>query len=382
LKNFALFCDQFLGWHDRAIYEEVYSLSDYSPTIFTRKTVNSTDYPWPKLHSLQSKNYSVLTPSSLIPALATPNKKFMDLLSSEDYEFIHVHYGENGLYASQYAKELKLKLVVTLHGEDVTSLINPNPYETKWRHYEAHKDQLFEKTDLFLTGSFELRELFMEQGCPQEKIRVYPQGIDIEKYKRNLNLQSSKGNRPALVVMKGSFEEQFGFRYGIKAFAVLAKRTNCNLVIIGDGPLEEDLVNLTKELEIQSKVKFVKPLSFDEENTLLSSASVAIIPSVVSSNQKREASARFIIEASARGIPVIATCHGRNSDAVEDGITGYIVPERDIYALADRMEHLVTSEERLKTFGFAARAKIEFQFDIQKSTKKLEGFFKWVVAKS
>ena len=78
-----------------------------------------------------------------------------------------------------------------------------------------------------------------------------------------------------------------------------------------------------------------------------------------------------ILEASASGLPVIATNHGGIPGAVLDGVTGYLVDEGDIEAMSERMRKLAQEPELAGVLGAAARAHVELQFGLQDTLGRL-----------
>lgn len=69
------------------------------------------------------------------------------------------------------------------------------------------------------------------------------------------------------------------------------------------------------------------------------------------------------IQALAFGLPVVATKHSGFSDQVEEGINGFLVPEANPEALAERLAYLINHPELWEPFGRAGRKKAEVQYD-------------------
>jgi len=75
------------------------------------------------------------------------------------------------------------------------------------------------------------------------------------------------------------------------------------------------------------------------------------------------------------GLPVISTYHSGIPELIEDGVTGYLVPERDVDALADRLEHLINHPEWWPAMGLQGRKKIEQEFENENVNDRLEYLF-------
>jgi glycosyltransferase involved in cell wall biosynthesis len=81
------------------------------------------------------------------------------------------------------------------------------------------------------------------------------------------------------------------------------------------------------------------------------------------------------LEAAATGVPVIGSAIGGIPEAIEDGKTGFLVPERDPAALAAKLRILLADATLCRRFGAAAREKMARQFDLARQTAKLEAVY-------
>ena len=75
------------------------------------------------------------------------------------------------------------------------------------------------------------------------------------------------------------------------------------------------------------------------------------------------------------GIPLIGTHHGGIPEVIEDGNTGYLVPERDTEILADRIFKLMSNPSQRKHMGLNARKLVETKFNIHTQSEKLQSFY-------
>ena len=173
--------------------------------------------------------------------------------------------------------------------------------------------------------------------------------------------------------MVGRFVEKKGFAYGIRAFAqALAGGCDAELVVVGSGELGPRLVHLVRELGITSHVDFRGALDSDQIADLLSEADVLMAPSVVAADGDRESGVIAIKEASASGAAVLGTYHGGIPEIIDDGQTGFLVPERHPELLGDRLQTLLTDRERARSMGRAGRLKMEREYDLTHQVDELE----------
>ena len=104
-------------------------------------------------------------------------------------------------------------------------------------------------------------------------------------------------------------------------------------------------------------------------------------PSVVTRSGDRESGLIVAKEAAACGVPVIATMHGGLPDIVEDGHTGFLVPERDVERLSEPLGRLIAEPALRQQMGGAARLKMEREYDVRERVTELEGFYDEAIAR-
>ena len=104
-------------------------------------------------------------------------------------------------------------------------------------------------------------------------------------------------------------------------------------------------------------------------------ADVFLAPSVTSNNGDQEGTPTVIIEALARGFPVLSTLHSGIPELVQGGRSGFLVPERDSAALAGKLECLCKHPEKCCEMGKAGRDWVERLFDINKLNNQLVSIY-------
>ncbi|MGR3293018.1 MAG: glycosyltransferase, partial [Candidatus Scalindua sp.] len=103
---------------------------------------------------------------------------------------------------------------------------------------------------------------------------------------------------------------------------------------------------------------------------------IFLSPSVTAADGDTEGGSPVgITEAQATGMPVVATYHADIPEVVLDGKTGYLSPERDVEALAQNLEKLVSNSERWGEFGYNARRHIEEEYNVRTQIRKLEDIY-------
>jgi glycosyltransferase involved in cell wall biosynthesis len=130
---------------------------------------------------------------------------------------------------------------------------------------------------------------------------------------------------------------------------------------------------LAIQLGINNRIIFTGPLH--NINQVLNETDIFVLPSSF------EAFPRSIIEAMAAGLPVIATDVGGNSEAVENNVSGLIVPPEDPITLAGKIQLLVQNSNLRSKMGIEARNRAEKHFSISENVNKIEGVYREILGK-
>ncbi len=163
-----------------------------------------------------------------------------------------------------------------------------------------------------------------------------------------------------VVVAAGRLSPEKGFGVLIEAATtVLAGDPAAGVVVFGEGVLRSELEATVRARGLAGRV--VLPGFRDDLDALLAAADVVTLPSFT------EGLPNVALEASAAGVPVVATAVGGTPEVIADGDTGYLVPSGRPEELAARLHQLLRSEELRTTLGDAGRARMQrlFTFDAQ-----------------
>jgi colanic acid/amylovoran biosynthesis glycosyltransferase len=262
------------------------------------------------------------------------------------------------------------KLVTVFHGFDITLLLK----EQRERIYK----RLFETGDLFLPISEHWKHRLIELGCPEEKIIVHRMGVDCNRFLfRSRRLDDSNKVR---FVSIGRLVEKKGFEYGIRAVAKLTKNVqNIEYTIVGDGALNEYLQNLIQELGVDNNIHMVGWKQQEEVIEILENAHILLAPSVTSKNGDQEGIPVSLMEAMAMGLPIVSTKHSGIPELIENGVSGFLVPERDSEALYEKLKYLVDRPDMWPEMGAQGRKYVEENYNINKLNDRLVHIFKDLV---
>lgn len=277
---------------------------------------------------------------------------------------LHCHFGPIGTLGA-HLKRLGLveKLVVTFHGSDVSrSLVSSlsNPYEA-----------VFEEADLILPISNRWYSALSKLGAPTDRMFVHRVGTDVSRFR----FKPRKGTPGFLrIVTTARFTEKKGIRYAVEAVAKAQERQpglSIQYDIVGEGELFKEIRELVDTLGLANSITLHGARSHSEVRTLLDEADIFLLPSVTAADGDQEGIPVALMEAMAAGIPVVTTEHSGIPELVEDGVSGYLSPERDSDSLAESILKLAQNPEQWAELGGAGRAKIDKEFNLEVQNNRL-----------
>lgn len=152
-----------------------------------------------------------------------------------------------------------------------------------------------------------------------------------------------------IVMAVGRYDYQKGFERLIDAWAIVCRKVNdWKLEIIGDGDLRQEMEMQIRRNDLIGKV-ILKKLSPAEMHDAYLNASIFALSS------RYEGLPMVLLEAQAAGLPIVSfSCKCGPLDVVEEGVSGYLVGEGDVSALAHRMLHLIEHNDVRKRMGASA----------------------------
>jgi len=234
--------------------------------------------------------------------------------------------------------------------------------------------------DRFLVVSNALREaMIRDHGIPAKKvIRIY-NGIEIEHYspqeksgsRQGISQEFNVGQDTPLIGTIGRLVWQKGFEYLISAIPEILKTfSRTKMLIVGDGPLRDELVALAQKLNVEEHVIFT---GFrDDIKDILSAIDVLVVPSLL------EGFPMITLEGMAMAKPVIATKIAGIEEQITDGKSGILIPPRDADAIAAAIIRLVTDKKLAQNLGLEARRKVEKEFTVQKMVGETETVYRFL----
>jgi len=214
----------------------------------------------------------------------------------------------------------------------------------------------------------------------QKKIIVHHSAIDCKKFSFKPRTFREGGIINIVTVCR--LTEKKGLTYSIRAVARLIRRyPSIRYDIVGFGSLEQELKQLIRRLGAQNHIRLVGRASEDGVAAILDNAHIFLLASVTASNGDEEGIPNSLKEAMARGIPVISTFHSGIPELVDDGVSGFLVPQRNIMMLEKKIEYLIGNPSLWYQMGLAGYKRVKDGYDKEKVNDQLVSIFKKLINK-
>lgn len=260
----------------------------------------------------------------------------------KNYDIVHAHWIiPQGIIQSLFKKPYML----TGHGGDVLELNSGI--------FFALKRRALKKARRITVVSSRLKEK-LETLYHIEDIAIQSMGCDTSKFSPQKRVENYfNQNEKKVILFVGRFVKIKGIEYLIKAMDGIEAK----LIIVGKGPQEEALKE--KAAPYGEKIMFMEAQNHNELSVIYSSSDIFVIPSITLPGGVTEGTPTVLIEAMASGIPVIGTRTGGIPEIIEDGINGYLVEERDVALISNRIIDLINDDAKRKRLSKQAQLTAE-----------------------
>lgn len=285
-------------------------------------------------------------------------------------DIYHCHFPNPTGEISLLLARPKGKLVVSYHSDIVRQKILLKFYRPFLEKFLAKADRIIVSSPNLIEGSPFLQKV-------KDKCVVIPFGISAgwlnptpETERRAGEIRLEHG--PKIAFFLGRLIYYKGVDYLIRAM----QGVDGKAIIAGEGELGPELKALAKDLGIEHKIEFVGALTNDELAAYYHACDVFILPSVEAS----EAFGLVQLEAHACSKPVISTNLPTGVPFVnKDGVSGIVVPPKDVTALAEAIKKLFDDDELRLKLGRQAKERFERDFTIEAMIKKTMEIYREVL---
>jgi len=290
-----------------------------------------------------------------------PISELVRIIKEKKITLVHSQGGRADFFARVAGKMARVPYIVS------TVAMPVEGYDVgRWRKaVYIFLDRLTERyVDRFIVVSEVLKETLIKghKIPPYKVVRIY-NGIEIGQYRHDAtyaDLRKEWGvpSHVPLIGAIGRLVWQKGLTHLLQAMPlVFQEYPDTRLILVGDGPLQEDLRDQVRDLGIEASVFFVG-FRIDIP-AVLAALDLLVVPSVL------EGFPMTTLEAMAMAKPIVATDINGIREEIHNGKTGILMPPADPQALAEGIKQMLKDRTQAKNLGTEARKHVEEMFDIK-----------------
>ncbi len=369
------------------IYRHVSSVKNYVAHVLTVKYLNKSVFEHPYVHYIDHASvviHRLYQIECLFRTFRNPRSevlkswRFKKLMNEICPVLIHCHFLWNAREILLLNHCTKTPIVVSAHGSDV-NLARVN------EKYRSSIVSVFLVAQKVIAPSDFIADQLTKIGCPKSKIARIYLGAPIPAEK-STNL---KNKDKVEIVSTGSLKKVKGHKYLIDAFSQASKK-DCRLflTIVGDGEERENLRNQIINLGLNNKVKITGYLPPRSVQAVLKEADIYAqhsIPEIsethgLGQSLKEEALGISFVEASALGLPIIATRMGGVPEICRHTENGFLVEPFDTDSMAQRISELANNPKLRNKLGKNGRLLVEREFNSDKQIAKIEDLYDQILS--
>ncbi len=215
------------------------------------------------------------------------------------------------------------------------------------------------------------------RGIAADKVVCIRRGLD-----RILPLKTLRASRePLHLIAVARLVPKKGLDHQLRIYAALKKaRVAFEARIVGDGPLRAELERLAGHLGIAAQVTFTGHLAQHDVWNQLAWADVLLHTGVIAANGDRDGLPNVIPEAMSVGVMIVTSPAAATTEAVTDGVTGYVVAAEKPADWIEPLRRLAEDDVSAERIRAAARTWVEENFDAHKNAERLLRHFERVIA--
>lgn len=271
-------------------------------------------------------------------------KRLIHFIREGQYDIIHTHGPRANLFVSLIEKKMKALWVTTIHSDPKLDFIKTG---LKGRIFTKLNLFALKKTHYFFAVSEEFKQNLIALGIDRDKIQTIYNGIDFSERPRETNLTRADlglSEHDFVISMVARLHPIKGHELVFEAMKRIS-REDIHLLLIGNGPIEEELRNSVEQKGLQNQVHF---LGFRKDiDDLYQISDISILSSY------SESFPLALLEAANQRIPIITTDVGGVKQLISTPSYGWVVPIGDIDSIKNSLVEALKKKEEgsLKKMG-------------------------------
>jgi L-malate glycosyltransferase len=228
--------------------------------------------------------------------------------------------------------------------------------------------RLILRNPCFAAISADIERQWLALGVPPGRMVRTASGVDTARFHPGQVAEIGQLPPRPRVVFTGRLHPQKNLDLLIDAWPAVAGATGAHLILVGQGPDREALIERARERGVADSVHLAG--SVDDPAEHLRAADAFVLPSVA------EGMSNSLLEAMATGLPCLASAIGGNTDLIDDGRTGLLVPVGDAEAWSSAMIRVLRDRPLAKNLGDAALRRVEEEFALTIVVDRYEALYR------
>jgi colanic acid/amylovoran biosynthesis glycosyltransferase len=373
----ASYCATFLKPEMLHIYRQITALNRCQPVVIAQKRDQAKRYPFEPVHIVAKPATHFLRRFWFRQLRDTPwqisgpeLRALLRILAKTDARLLHIYFGHIAVHLLPLIRAWQKPSIVSFHGADVMVDMGRPAYRSATR-------EMLDAVKLVLVRSESLRRAVIDLGCDEKKIQLQRTGIPLDEFPfRGRSFPPRGRGGEWRFVQAGRLIEKKGLPVTLHAFARFSGQyPNARLTIAGEGPLLSTLQEVARELKIDNRISFTGFISQEQLRDLFYASHIFMHPSETGSDGNQEGIPNSMLEAMASGLPVFATEHGGIPEAIENGVSGVLVPEHDHEELGRTLLNAVQDPDFLSRVARAGADAVAQEFDQRIQVRRLEDIY-------
>ncbi len=363
------------------IYRQITALRKVEPIVITQTRENPEKFPFDKIHIVDKPTFHFLRRFWFRQICNKPWQisggelaAITGTLNRENAQLLHIFFGHIAVHLLPLIRAWSKPSVASFHGADVLVDMEKPAYR------EATREMLGAVTRVFARTA-SLKRAVVELGCDENKVDIVRTGIPLDEFPFREREFPSDGRWRFLQASR--LVQKKGIATTLHAFtAFLIHYPDATLTIAGEGPMLVELQQLTRKLKINNQVVLPGFVSQEKLREIYYTSHIFLHPSETGSDGNQEGIPNSMLEAMATGLPVFATEHGGIPEAIENGVSGILVPERDYEALSRSLLDAAKDFGLLKRLAQNGANVVAEKFDQRNQIRRLEEIYLGMIVDS
>lgn len=341
----------------------VYRFPYFFPTRYQKLAYNGGILPNLKKSNLAKIQIPFFLLSEIIYTLK--------IIKRENIEIIHSHWIiPNGFVGALCKIILNIPHITTAYGSDVLTIEKSSIFRIFGSFVLINSEVI--TADSAYTSNLTIS---IEKSI-EKRMHIIPMGVDQQRFHKKNQVILEKPSVGLIILSVGRLVERKGIKYLIKAMETVIKTyPYAKLLIGGDGPEKDHLINLCRTLKLERNVEFLGFIPNDKIAQVYASADIFVLPSIVTKSGDTEGLGVVLLEAMASGIPVIGSDIGEITDIIEDRKTGLLVKSGDPDDLAKKILFILSNKDFRINLSREATNLIERKFSWEIVTRRFVEVF-------